>query len=58
MRDAANFQAERIWLVQQVNVQFGADLGNDVRAVMVNALPALWPGSEPRLLNRCDELRP
>jgi hypothetical protein len=31
VRDTANFQAESVWLVQQVDVQSGADLGNDVR---------------------------
>lgn len=48
MRDAATFQAERVWLVQQVDVLSGADLGNDVRAVMVNGLPVLGPEDKAR----------
>jgi hypothetical protein len=40
--------AERVWLVQQVDVQSGADLGNDVRAVAVKGLRMLWPEEELR----------
>ncbi len=47
MRDAANLQAERVRLVQQLDVESSADLGNDVRAVMVSGLPVLWSEDEP-----------
>jgi hypothetical protein len=44
-RDSANFQAERIWLVQQLGVESGAD--QERRTVMVHGLPVLWSKDEP-----------
>jgi hypothetical protein len=47
VRDAANFQAERVWPVQQLDVESSADLDNDVRAAMVSGFPVLWSEDEP-----------
>jgi len=43
-RYSSHGQAPR---AQQLDVESGADLGNDVQAVMVNGLPVLWSEDEP-----------